>query len=77
MSVLSDIDAILIRATYNTDMSSFTIRDVRMDIAVPSNPNQNRAPMVENCVCPEGYTGLSCQVMKMPNILWKWELLGN
>ena len=62
MRVLSDISAILIRATYNTKMDSVTLRDVRMDIAVPSQTTLRNAPEVESCTCPEGYAGLSCQV---------------
>ena len=62
LTMLADIDAILIRVTYNTIMSSVSIRDLEMEIAVPRITGLPRAPEVESCRCPEGYTGLSCQV---------------
>ncbi|XP_070207543.1 basement membrane-specific heparan sulfate proteoglycan core protein-like isoform X4 [Littorina saxatilis] len=61
LTILADIDAILIRATYNTIMSSLTIRNLEMEIAVPQATGERRTPEVESCRCPEGYTGLSCQ----------------
>ena len=61
MAVLSDIEAILIRATYHTLMGSATLRDVEMDTAVGSPTSFGRAADVESCRCPEGYTGLSCE----------------
>uniref|UniRef100_A0A0B7ATX1 Basement membrane-specific heparan sulfate proteoglycan core protein n=1 Tax=Arion vulgaris TaxID=1028688 RepID=A0A0B7ATX1_9EUPU len=61
LSVLADIDAILIRATYQSSMDTVTLRDLRMEIAVPRPTGQRGSPEVESCVCPEGYTGLSCQ----------------
>ena len=36
MTILSDIEGFLIRATYNQQMSSVTLRDVSMDTAVAS-----------------------------------------
>lgn len=62
LGVLADINAILIRATYHTSMDTVTLGDLRMEIAVPTQTGQRAAPEVESCVCPEGYTGLSCQV---------------
>ncbi|CAG5123328.1 unnamed protein product, partial [Candidula unifasciata] len=61
LTVLADIEAILIRATYHTVMDTVTLSDLRMEIAVPRPTGQRPAPEVESCVCPEGYTGLSCQ----------------
>ena len=65
MELLSDIEAILIRATYHRSMTSVSLRDLRMEIAVPSPTGMRLAPEVEKCVCPEGYTGLSCQVSSL------------
>lgn len=62
LDALSDIDAILIRATHHNIMLSATLHDLTMDTAVPQNTGQRRALIVEQCTCPEGYTGLSCQV---------------
>lgn len=61
MSVLADIEAILIRATYHTSMNSATLRNVELDTAIPTPTTLGRTPMVESCRCPEGYTGLSCE----------------
>ena len=36
MSILSNIEGILIRATYNSEMQSVTLRDVSMDTAIPT-----------------------------------------
>lgn len=62
LSVVANIEAFLIRATYETVMVSATIRDISLDIAVPQPTGLGEAPMVESCSCPEGYSGLSCQV---------------
>ena len=62
MKALSSIDAILIRATYHTIQSETTLRDLSMDTAVPQSTGQPRADMVEQCSCPSGHTGLSCEV---------------
>ncbi|KAK7494115.1 hypothetical protein BaRGS_00014588, partial [Batillaria attramentaria] len=61
LTVLADIDSFLIRATYNSIMSSVSLRNLELDIAVPRATGQPRTPEVESCTCPEGYTGLSCQ----------------
>ena len=36
-----------------------------MESAVPYNTGGRGAPQVEQCVCPPGYTGLSCEVKKL------------
>ncbi|XP_067227655.1 basement membrane-specific heparan sulfate proteoglycan core protein isoform X15 [Chanodichthys erythropterus] len=61
MMVLADLDDILIRASYHTEMRSSSISGVRMDIAVPDYTGLARALEVEQCQCPPGYRGLSCQ----------------
>ena len=33
-----------------------------MDTAVPQPTGQGQVPELEECVCPQGYTGLSCEV---------------
>ena len=45
-------------------VSLFSLRDVYMDIAEPRNTQQERAYAVEQCACPIGYIGLSCEVSK-------------
>lgn len=62
MMLLADLDDILIRASYHTEMRSSSISGVRMDVAVPDYTNLAQALEVEQCQCPPGYSGLSCQV---------------
>ncbi|KAA0707146.1 Basement membrane-specific heparan sulfate proteoglycan core protein [Triplophysa tibetana] len=61
MMVLADLDDILIRASYHTEMRSSSISGIRMDIAVPLYTGLAQALEVEQCQCPPGYRGLSCQ----------------
>lgn len=61
MMLLADLDDILIRASYHTEMRSSSISGVRMDVAVPDYTNLAQALEVEQCQCPPGYSGLSCQ----------------
>lgn len=51
------------RALYNDGLYvNTTLYDVQLDTAVISDSTQSRAVYVEVCRCPEGYTGMSCQV---------------
>ncbi|XP_072174592.1 basement membrane-specific heparan sulfate proteoglycan core protein-like [Diadema setosum] len=61
MMVLQNVDAILIRATYSYSMVESSLADVSMDISIPENNGRDRAVFVEECVCPNGYTGTSCE----------------
>ncbi|KAM9115672.1 basement membrane-specific heparan sulfate proteoglycan core protein isoform 4-T4 [Pangshura tecta] len=61
MMALADLDEILIRATYSTDMVSASIAGVSMETAVPTYSSLPLALEVEECRCPPGYQGLSCQ----------------
>uniref|UniRef100_A0A8C8S4Q0 Heparan sulfate proteoglycan 2 n=1 Tax=Pelusios castaneus TaxID=367368 RepID=A0A8C8S4Q0_9SAUR len=61
MMALADLDEILVRATYSTDMVSASIAGVSMETAVPTYSSLPRALEVEECRCPPGYQGLSCQ----------------
>ncbi|XP_042860326.1 basement membrane-specific heparan sulfate proteoglycan core protein-like isoform X47 [Penaeus japonicus] len=62
MMVLENIELLLIRALY-TDAYYVvsTLSEVQMDTAVIHDNAQGRAVMVEECRCPTGYVGLSCQ----------------
>lgn len=62
MMALADLDEILIRASYSTDMISAGITSVSMETAGPSYTSLPQALEVEECRCPPGYRGLSCQV---------------
>ncbi|XP_069802948.1 basement membrane-specific heparan sulfate proteoglycan core protein isoform X4 [Dendropsophus ebraccatus] len=61
MMALADLDEILIRASYSTDMISAGITAVSMETAGPSFTSLPQALEVEECRCPPGYRGLSCQ----------------
>ncbi|XP_072773403.1 basement membrane-specific heparan sulfate proteoglycan core protein isoform X4 [Taeniopygia guttata] len=61
LMALADLDEILIRATYSSSTAAAAIADVAMDTAVPPQPGLPPAPEVEECRCPPGYHGLSCQ----------------
>ncbi|XP_026010202.1 basement membrane-specific heparan sulfate proteoglycan core protein isoform X4 [Astatotilapia calliptera] len=61
MMVLADLDDILIRASYSTEMRSSSISDISMEVAVPNYSGLAQALEVEQCRCPPGYQGLSCQ----------------
>ncbi|XP_029911416.1 basement membrane-specific heparan sulfate proteoglycan core protein isoform X2 [Myripristis murdjan] len=61
MMVLADLDDILIRASYSSEMRSSSISDVSMEVAVPNYSGLAQALEVEQCRCPPGYQGLSCQ----------------
>ena len=62
MMVLADLDDILIRASYSSEMRSSSISEVSMEVAVPNYSGLAQALEVEQCRCPPGYQGLSCQV---------------
>uniref|UniRef100_W5M153 Heparan sulfate proteoglycan 2 n=1 Tax=Lepisosteus oculatus TaxID=7918 RepID=W5M153_LEPOC len=63
LMALADTTVFMIRATYADSMSETSIADIRMDIAVPHPTGQERALEVEECACPQGYKGPSCQVL--------------
>ncbi|KAJ8016910.1 hypothetical protein DPEC_G00012250 [Dallia pectoralis] len=61
MMVLADVDDILVRASYYTEMRSSSISGVSMEVAVPNYSGLAQALEVEQCLCPQAYQGLSCQ----------------
>jgi len=63
LSVLDNIELLLIRAQHlDSGPVDVTVSDIRMDSADSRDLGQGRAPYVEQCICPAGYTGLSCEV---------------
>uniref|UniRef100_A0A669E7N6 Laminin, alpha 1 n=1 Tax=Oreochromis niloticus TaxID=8128 RepID=A0A669E7N6_ORENI len=68
MSVLSNIEYIIIKASYGTRLQQSRISNITMEMAVEveeSEVRENVARLIESCICPPGYTGLSCQVITM------------
>ncbi|CAG9863069.1 unnamed protein product [Phyllotreta striolata] len=62
LMVLADLEKIYIKATYFTNTQQSSLISVSLDIANEHNTGSlQRALEVEQCHCPEGYTGLSCE----------------
>lgn len=63
MSVLANIEAILLRATYHTDQAECILRKSLLYIR-GSNLSEagGSQSLVEECECPVGYTGTSCEI---------------
>ncbi|XP_070144253.1 basement membrane-specific heparan sulfate proteoglycan core protein isoform X4 [Drosophila kikkawai] len=61
LMALSDIKAIYIKATYTTSTKEGSLRQVTLDTATTTNVGTPRAFEVEQCRCPQGYLGLSCE----------------
>ncbi|KAM4688464.1 laminin subunit alpha-1 [Discoglossus pictus] len=64
MSVLSNIDYILIKASYGYGLHQSRISNISLDIAVEASEmhsSREAAHLIERCYCPPGYAGLSCQ----------------
>ncbi|KAM4543486.1 laminin subunit alpha-1 [Fundulus diaphanus] len=63
MSVLSSIQYVLIKASYGTGLQQSRISNISMETAVraESADPQDQAKLIESCLCPPGYSGLSCQ----------------
>jgi len=60
MTLLSSVEQFLVRAAYVDGPSYSTLSNVYLETAV-SLSNRERAFEVEECVCPKGYRGLSCE----------------
>ncbi|XP_034241184.1 basement membrane-specific heparan sulfate proteoglycan core protein-like isoform X2 [Thrips palmi] len=61
LMALSSLEEILIKATYTTSTLEAALLSVSLDIAEERNTGQERALAVEQCVCPLGHQGLSCE----------------
>eukprot|EP00064_Thunnus_orientalis_P022038 superscaffoldBa00007097_g22218 len=62
MSVLSNIQYVIIKASYGTRLQQSRISNVTMETAVEAEKAEGGgARLIESCICPPGYAGLSCQ----------------
>uniref|UniRef100_A0A4W4DP19 Laminin, alpha 1 n=1 Tax=Electrophorus electricus TaxID=8005 RepID=A0A4W4DP19_ELEEL len=64
MAILSNVEYIIIKASYGTDLQQSRISNVSMETAVEADEAPEAvvvARLVETCDCPPGYAGLSCQ----------------
>ncbi|KAK7503934.1 hypothetical protein BaRGS_00004666, partial [Batillaria attramentaria] len=60
MTILYSLEQLMIKATYHAAQDT-VLRDVSLDVASPLVMNSLTLPSVEQCQCPEGYAGLSCE----------------
>lgn len=58
---LADVKEVLIRAQYTDYPVDVTITNLELDTASPRDVGLGQAVLVEQCLCPEGYAGISCQ----------------
>lgn len=63
LTVLSNLETILLRATLREGTSQVRLSDVFLDTAVSQNTGQQIVGDIEICRCPKGYTGSSCEVI--------------
>ncbi|KAB7506177.1 Basement membrane-specific heparan sulfate proteoglycan core protein, partial [Armadillidium nasatum] len=62
MQALTNVSFILLKANYRANVERVSLLHISMSHAVPnSTSTSERATVVEQCECPEGYGGLSCQ----------------
>lgn len=63
MMSLASVNNILIKLQYHSGSQiDTTISNIEMDSAAVRNTGHGRAHFVEECRCPVGYAGLSCEV---------------
>uniref|UniRef100_A0A8C4RZG4 Laminin subunit alpha-1 n=2 Tax=Erpetoichthys calabaricus TaxID=27687 RepID=A0A8C4RZG4_ERPCA len=64
MSVLGNIEYILIKASFGSGLQQSRISNISMEVAVDMDElsfGREVAHYIESCHCPSGYAGLSCQ----------------
>lgn len=62
LMALADVQAIYVKASYTTLTEEAGLSAVSLDISTPRNTGSNvRAAEVEQCQCPAGHQGLSCE----------------
>ncbi|XP_068200121.1 laminin subunit alpha-1 [Antennarius striatus] len=65
LSVLSDVEYVIIKASYGTRLQQSRISNITMETAAEleeeSEVTGGVARLIESCICPPGYAGLSCQ----------------
>ncbi|CAH8640896.1 unnamed protein product [Dicrocoelium dendriticum] len=59
IAVLSRLDRLLIKAKFISDQTTIELRQVKLERA--ERDSTGRIPNMEECVCPAGHTGTSCE----------------
>lgn len=65
MMALASVQNILIKLQYVQGQIDTTLDSVEMDSAAARNTGLGLAVFVEQCTCPIGYTGYSCEVFRI------------
>lgn len=63
LQIISNIDDILIKASYDSIILESSIMDIELESGriTDSHLNRKRSAFVEQCACPQGYSGTSCE----------------
>ncbi|KAM7389954.1 hypothetical protein PAMA_008234 [Pampus argenteus] len=62
MSVLSNIQYVIVKASYGTGLQQSRISNITMETAVDAEEAERGvARLIESCICPLGHAGLSCE----------------
>ncbi|KAH9506004.1 Basement membrane-specific heparan sulfate proteoglycan core protein, variant 2 [Dermatophagoides farinae] len=63
LQIISNIDDILIKASYDSIILESSIMDIELESGriTDSHLNRKRSAFVEQCSCPQGYSGTSCE----------------
>ncbi|XP_067126672.1 LOW QUALITY PROTEIN: laminin subunit alpha lam-3-like [Centruroides vittatus] len=60
--VLNNVNRLLIRAKFHTDQVEGILKDIGLETASKTSKSLKKMIAVEKCICPLGYTGLSCEL---------------
>lgn len=60
LAVLSNIESVMLRGSFHTDQAESILIRASLEFS-KANKNELRSNLVEQCTCPQGYTGLSCE----------------
>ena len=61
MSVISDIESVLLRGTYHTDQAESILKRAALHTGSLDKQSEDSFNHVEDCECPIGYSGSSCE----------------
>lgn len=62
MIVLQNVEEVLIKATYDAHLLETSIFNIQLESAIVSNVSDaQRSAYIEQCSCPDGYLGSSCE----------------